>query len=801
MSKIKSIADILKVRPLILDGATGTELYKRGMPQGICPEIWCVDNPKTIQAVHADYANAGSDIVYTCTFGANEYKLRQYGERDVYTINKKLAAIARKAVKDDVLIAGDIGPTGSSVHPLGAADLEARIEGFKEQVRGLRDGGVDLFIIETMMDIQEARAALIAAKEEAPGKFITVTMTYELDGHTLGGTDPVSALITLQSLGADMVGCNCSTGPQNMLKIIKQMQPFATVPLVAKPNAGMPRLVKSETVFDMDAKTFAQFANKFVLAGVGAIGGCCGTTPEHIAQLKKKLRGVKSVKPKRTSISAISSVRKTVVFGQDKKPIIIGECINPTGKKALAQDLREGKFSVGRTLAKEQEQNGADVLDVNVGTSGIDEAHVIEKALQTLVQATKLPLCIDSSNPDVIGKALRLYPGRALINSISDEGAKSKRLLGLARKYGAMFILLPISGKTIPKTAAQREKIITHILKEAKKIGITKDDILVDGLVLTVSSQPNAAKETIKTVELCSKKLKLNTTVGLSNVSFGLPQRKIINNAFLALLAKKGLTAAIADPAQLNYKKDKLALDVLLAKDKDAKDYVAHYSKYKQKRKEALPKKISAKEQIRKYIIEGNREDIEIIIREAIRAKEDPQGLINDVMIPAITEVGELFDKKQYFLPQLIASAETMKKGFEKLKPLLKKKEDIKNKIVVFLATVKGDIHDIGKNIVALMLQNYGFKVIDLGKDVSAAKIIREIKKYNPAVVGLSALMTTTMVNMKEVIDLAKKENLRCKFIVGGAVITKSYAQSIGAEYAKDGVEAVRILKKISKER
>ena len=796
---MKNANKILKAKPLILDGATGTELYKRGMPHGVCPEIWCVDNPDTVQEVHADYADAGSDIVYTCTFGANTYKLNQYGESNVYGINKKLARLARKAVGPAVLVAGDIGPTGKSIHNLKSVDFETRVKEFKAQVKGLRDGGVDLFVIETMMDIQEARAALIAAKEEAPKKFVIVTMTYELDGHTLGGTDPVSALVTLQSLGADMVGCNCSTGPQNMLKIIKAMQPFATVPLVAKPNAGMPRLVKNKTVFDMDAITFAQLAAKFIPYGVGAIGGCCGTTPGHIAQLKKKLKGVKRIKPKNTSISAISSARKTVIFGKEKKPTIIGECINPTGKKALAEDLRQGKFSVARALAKEQEQSNASVLDVNVGASGVDEAAAMEGVLQTLTPATSLPLCIDSSNPAVIEKALRLYPGRALINSISAEKEKLKQLLHLTSKYGAMFILLPISGKTIPKTAAERKKIITQILKEAKKFDVAKDDILVDGLVLTVSSQPKSAKETIKTIELCSKRLKLKTTVGLSNVSFGLPQRKILNNSFLVMLTQKGLTAAIADPAQLNYKKDKLACNVLLAKDKDAKKYVAYYSKYKPQRKKEVVKKISPKEQIRKSIIEGNREDIEAIITQALSTKIKANDLINNVMIPAITEVGELFDKKQYFLPQLIASAETMKKGFEKLKPLLKQKDAVKNKLVVFLATVEGDIHDIGKNIVALMLENYGFRVLDLGKDVSAERIIREIKKYKPAVVGLSALMTTTMVNMKEVISLAKQNNLRCKFMVGGAVITKSYAHSIGAEYAKDGVEAVRILTKLSR--
>ncbi|UCG34756.1 MAG: homocysteine S-methyltransferase family protein [Candidatus Omnitrophota bacterium] len=799
MTKKNKIHKILKRRVLVLDGATGTELYRRGMPAGVCPEKWCLENPGVIQGIHFDYACAGSDVVYTCTFGANEYKLKQYGQTDVYGINKKLAQLARKAAGPKVLVAGDIGPTGHFVHPFGSLSFEDAVKAFKKQVKGLVAGGVDLFVIETMMDIQEARAALIAVKEEVPAAFVMVTMTFESDGRTLGGTDPVSALIILQSLGADMVGCNCSRGPKGMLEIVKIMKPYATVPLVAKPNAGMPKLIKGKTFFDMDSNRFAELIKSFTTYGVAALGGCCGTTPEHIHKLKKAIARKETVLPKRKAISAISSARKSVVFGESFPLIIVGESINPSGKKALAEDLRSKRFSLLRSLAKEQESNGAQALDVNVAASGVNEAQAMERAIEILSQSFSLPLSIDSADTSVIEKALRLYPGRALINSISAEKQKIDKLLPVAAKYGAMFILLPVTDKGVPQTAQERKKIINSMFKEAQKRGFSKDDILVDGLVMTISSNPLAAIETLKTIKWCKRQFRTKTIVGLSNVSFGLPQRKLINSTFLGLTQNAGLTAAIANPLHVSVKKNKLAENLLLGKDKDATKFVTYFSKRKE-RKVKLPfrAKLSPKQKVHEAILEGNRETIINYIDEALAVGIAPRSLVQETMIAAITQVGDLFDKKQYFLPQLVASAETMKKGFDHLAPRLKEyRKELGKKTLILLATVEGDIHDIGKNIVALMLRNHGFKVIDLGKDVSAKKIIQSIKQYKPALVGLSALMTTTMVNMPEVIKLAKKEGLRCKFIVGGAVLNQHYARSIGADYAKDGVEAVRVAKKL----
>lgn len=795
---MKNIRDILKRRVLILDGACGTQLQREGMPDGVSPEIWSLENPEIIRAVHSGYQKAGADIVYTSTFGANRIKLGAYGKYDVGRVNKELALIAKKAVNGRALVAGDIGPTGRFVEPFGPLDFEEAVGIFKEQVKGLLSAGVDLFVIETMMDIQEARAALVAVKELSD-KFVMVTMTYEPDGRTLNGTDPLTALNILQSLGADSVGCNCSAGPRQMLQIIRAMKPYAKVPLIAKPNAGMPELVNGRTYFNMDPEKFASFAKALISAGVSFLGGCCGTTPEHIKQLKKRVSGIKPLVSPAKSFSLLSSARKSVNLSGRRSFTIVGEAINPTGKKNLQRQLLEGRTSLVRHLAREQEKNGAALLDVNVGAAGIDEAKTLRKVVSMLAVSSRLPLVIDSSKPEAIEAALRVYPGRALINSISGDKNKLDNLLALAAKYGAMFVLLPIKGKELPKTFRERRENISYILKEAKNRGFSKNDIIIDAMALAVSSRPVAALETLKTIAWISDSLKCNSLVGLSNISFGLPARASLNKVFLALAKKKGLNLAIADPSKLKAKYSKVAENLLLNKDKDAKAFLAHFSRaVKDSKKQETA--FSIEERITQAILEGNREDIKGFIKEALSFGLKAGRIVQDIMIPAINKVGDLFDKKEYFLPQLIAGAETMKIAFKELKPYLAK-GDLKKgrKTVVILATVRGDIHDIGKNIVALMLKNHGFDVIDLGKDVSADKIVKEIRNHRSPIVGLSSLMTTTMVNMKEIIDKTRKEGLNCRFIVGGAVVTRKFARSLGAEYANDGVEAVWVAKKIAR--
>jgi 5-methyltetrahydrofolate--homocysteine methyltransferase len=794
------IRSLLKKQIVILDGAMGTELQKKGMSGGVCPELWCLENPQHIRDLYESYRNAGSRIVYTCTFGANRFKLKQYkASQDVYKVNFELAELTRKTVGKNILVAGDIGPTGLFVEPFGPLAFEEAVDAFKEQARGLIDGGCDLIVIETMIDIQEARAALLAVKELAD-IFTIVSMTYEKDGHTLGGTSPQSAVITLQSLGADAVGCNCSAGPEQMIDLVSAMKPYATVPLLAKPNAGMPLLKDGKTVFEMNAKTFAAFSVKLAAAGANFLGGCCGTTPEHIRTLKKTVERKKPVLPRIPSICALSSARDFLEIRENEPLYLIGERINPTGKKALQQELLEGKLSLIRQMAQEQEAQGAALLDVNIGQPGIDEVQTIKKVIGLLSTAASLPLVIDSSRVETIEAALRLYPGRMMINSISGEKERLVKLLPLAAKYGAMFILLPLTGGNLPRTAKKRQVIIERIFHKAQKFGFTKDDFVVDGLTMAIASDAGAAAETLATIHWCKHVFQCRTVLGLSNVSFGMPGRPWMNAAFLAMAQYCGLTMAIANPASAEFMNIKKAGDALTAREKASFHFINHFSQQTVAAAPAAVAAIKPEEKIAAAIMNGDGERITVLIDEAMRSGISASRLVDDFMIPAIVRVGDLYEKKIYFLPQLMAAAEAMKKALAYLDPHLKK-TTVTNKGKIILATVRGDIHDIGKNIVALLLKNYGYCVIDLGKDVSDKVIIDAAQKENPDIIGLSALMTTTMVNMKDIIHLARAQGIKTDFLVGGAVVTDAYAKSIGASFARDGVEAVKVVENLMKKK
>ena len=789
------IQDILSRRVLILDGATGTLMQASGMPQGVCPEDFGCKNPGPVGAMHAAYKDAGADMVTTFTFGGNRFKLSEYGLTDAYGINRELARICRQAVGENFLVAGDIGPTGRFIEPFGDVSFDDAVAAFKEQVKGLIDGGVDMLTIETMLDIQEARAALIAVRE-LTDLFTIVTMTYEPHGRTLSGTDPVSALITLQALGASAVGCNCSTGPEDMLGLIHAMKPYATVPLVAKPNAGLPRLVDGRTVFDMEPSDFAHHARPLAEAGVNLLGGCCGTTPDHIRAVAGAVKGLTPIEPQISSFSGLSSARGHLLLKPGAPLAIIGERINPTGKKAMQAELKDGKLGMVRQFAQDQEKAGASLLDVNVGAPGIDEAAVIRSAISLLATITDLPLSIDSARVEGVEAALRLYPGRALINSISGEKVKLQRLLPLAKKYGAMFILLPLTDEGIPATASERLGVIERIYALAREQGFAKDDFVVDALTMTVSADQAAALETLATIDWCSQSFGARTVIGLSNVSFGLPERRWINAGFLAMAVAKGLSLAIANPENAELMNIKLATDVLASRDPGAKAYIERFGTQTPPAAKAETtggKEATPAEMVHRAILEGDREAILTWVEKALEQGSSPDTLVNDVMIPAIRRVGELYEAKTYFLPQLIASAEAMQKAFARLEPLIKKSGTGATKGRILMATVKGDIHDIGKNIVILLLKNNGFEVIDLGKDVPHEHIIMSMQEHRPDLVGLSALMTTTMVNMPEIIAKARAAGLECPFMVGGAVVTEAYALSIGAAYAKDGVEAVKV--------
>ncbi|MCX7983193.1 MAG: homocysteine S-methyltransferase family protein [Syntrophales bacterium] len=797
MKTKRKVKKILKDAILVLDGAMGTELQKRGLPLGVSPEVWCLEHPEVLASIHRSYVEAGAQVIYTCTFGANRKKLAEYGFTEVRKLNATLASVARQVAGRDVIILGDMGPTGYFIEPMGEMSFEEAVNVFREQAEGLLAGGVDGFVVETMMDIQEARAALIALKELGD-YFTMVTMTYEPDGRTLNGTDIMTALITLQSLRADAVGCNCSAGPEEMIPWIARMKPYATVPLVAKPNAGLPRIEEGHTFFDMEAEKFASFAPALVEAGVNIIGGCCGTTPEHIRSLTKAVMSLKPQPPWRKALGAVSSYRSYFIFEEHPTLAVVGERINPTGKKDLQEAIREGSFGLIRQMAKEQEDQGAELLDVNVGMPGVDEVTALKRAVLTLAGFTSLPLVLDSPNSEALEQALRVYPGRALVNSVSGEEKKISHLLPVVAKYGAMFILLPITDQGVPQKREERIAVIKNVYGEAKKRGFSKDDVVVDGLVLTVAAEPKAVCETLDTIAWCHKEFGVKTILGVSNVSFGLPERRWLNAALIAMARREGLDLAIVNPASPEVMAVQRAADVLLDRDRGAVNYLRHFSAHEGSEKKKKPRLLSPEEKVKECIIEGDRENIIPALSAVMDQGVNPQELVNNLMIPSIIEVGERYSRREFFLPQLLASAETMKKGLAYLEPFLVESGGQRSgKGTIIMATVHGDIHDIGKNIVALMLRNHGFNVVDLGKDVPTERIVEAIRQIKPQVVGLSALMTTTMVVMKDVINSAKKAGLSTHFLLGGAVVSPAYAHSLDAYYAKDGVEAVKVVKKL----
>lgn len=803
--------------PIFLDGATGSNLQRQGMPAGVCPEQWILEHRDIMIALQRAFVNAGTNIVYAPTFTANRIKLKEYGlEEQTRCMNLELVALSKEAVDGRAYVAGDITMTGEQLAPLGQLDFEELIDIYKEQIGYLVEAGVDLLVVETMMSLQETRAALIAAKEVCSLP-VMATMTFESDGRTLYGTDAVTAAIVLESLGADAVGTNCSAGPDKMEEIIRQMAAVTTVPIIAKPNAGLPSLdADGNTVYDMDAKRFGECMKMLVEAGASIVGGCCGTTPEHIRMMKEAVADMDVVHRKAPDKRFLTSERRTVAFGLDERFIIVGERINPTGKKKLQEQLREGCLDMVSDFAEEQEACGAEILDINMGMSGIDEKAMMLRAIEVVGGVTNLPLSLDSSHVDVLEAALRRYPGRALINSISYEKVKFDTLLPIAKKYGAMFILLPLSDEGLPKSLEEKIEIIEKIQERALELGMRKEDIVVDGLVQTVGANKNAAIETLETIRYC-KTNGLATICGLSNISFGLPERSFVNTTFLTMAIQAGLSMAIANPSQELLVSCAFASDLLLNKDGADLRYIQLMDAVKAKR-EALGETVSNNTGIRiqgasqkenaavmsvtdklySDVLKGNGGAIVEDTKKALAEGHEAKELLDNVLLKAINEVGELFDKGKYFLPQLIASAEAMKASIEYLEPMLMSSQSDREMPTVVIATVEGDIHDIGKNLVALMLKNYGFKVIDLGKDVPKEKIIEAAREHNAQVIALSALMTTTMQQMRHVIHYAKEKNVDAKIIVGGAVITQEYADEIGADgYSKDAADAVKLTKRI----
>lgn len=823
---------------LYLDGATGSNLVKAGMPSGVCPEQWILEHQDVMLQLQKDYVQAGTNILYAPTFTANRVKLAEYHlEKNMTSMIRDLVAISKKAAESTpghpVYVAGDLTMTGEQLKPMGKMELETLIDIYKEQILCLVDAGADLLVVETMMSLAETRAALIAAKEVCDLPVIA-TLTFEADGRILFGTDAKTAAIVLESLGASAIGANCSTGPAQMESIISEMVSHTRIPVIAKPNAGLPFLDENGTTcYNMEAEEFAEEMEVLVNAGATILGGCCGTTPEFIRQIHERFGTDAKVAASRRpdGIRYLTSERITHSFGLDDGFFVVGERINPTGKKALQAQLREGSFEKVIQFAEEQEACGAKVLDINMGMSGIDEKASMLRALEEVSGVTNLPLSLDSSYVEVLEAALRNYPGRALVNSVSLETEKIEKLLPIVAKYGAMFILLPLSDAGLPKDIEEKKEIIHKIYDRALSLGMCKEDIVVDGLVATVGANPKAALETLETIRYC-KENGFATICGLSNISFAMPERSFVNTAFLTLAIQAGLTMAIANPSQELLMSCALAADLLLNKEEAALRYIEYAGGVRERREEKeaeLAKKLAllenqgttaktgtagnaAKEtttdngpqinemqdKLKTAVLKGNRNGIVKITKEALESGEKPAELLNQVLLPAINQVGEFFDQGKYFLPQLIASAEAMKNSIEVLEPLLQTGGTGEEMPVVVIATVEGDIHDIGKNLVALMLKNHGFHVIDLGKDVPQAKILESAKEHHAEFIALSALMTTTMQRMREIVAAAKEEGITAKIIIGGAVITQEYADEIGADgYSKDAADAVKLAKSL----
>ena len=831
--------DFTKDHIIYLDGATGSNLVKAGMPSGVCPEQWILEHREVLLQLQKEYVQAGTNILYAPTFTANRVKLAEYHlEKNMSSMIHDLVAISKEAAASTpghpVYVAGDITMTGEQLRPMGKMELEDLIAIYKEQILCLVDAGADLLVVETMMSLAETRAALIAAKEVCDLPVIA-TLTFEADGRTLFGTDAKTAAVVLESLGASAIGANCSTGPAQMEGIISDMVSVTTIPIIAKPNAGLPFLDENGTTcYNMEAEEFTEEMQVLVNVGATILGGCCGTTPEFIRQLHDRFGTVAQATATRRpeGIRYLTSERITHSFGLEDGFFVVGERINPTGKKALQAQLREGNFEKVIQFAEEQETCGAKVLDINMGMSGIDEKLCMLRALEEVSGVTNLPLSLDSSYVEVLEAALRNYPGRALVNSVSLETEKFEKLLPIVAKYGAMFILLPLSDAGLPKDIEEKKEIIHKIYDRALSLGMRKEDIVVDGLVATVGANPKAALETLETIRYC-KSNGFATICGLSNISFAMPERGFVNTAFLTLAIQSGLTMAIANPSQEMLMSCALATDLLLNKEEAALRYIEYAGGVKERREEKeaelsrklalleqqgtkaastdnteVPSAVTAskdtpqinemQEKLKTAVLKGNRNGIVKITNEALESGEKPVELLNQVLLPAINLVGEYFDQGKYFLPQLIASAEAMKNSIEVLEPLLQTGNSGEEMPVVVIATVEGDIHDIGKNLVALMLKNHGFHVIDLGKDVPQAKILETAKEHHAEFIALSALMTTTMQRMREIVAAAKQEGITAKIIIGGAVITQEYADEIGADgYSKDAADAVKLAKSL----
>jgi len=788
---------------LILDGAMGTMLQQRGLKPGQSPEELNLTMPEVVASVHRDYIEAGADIIITNTFGGSAFKLAHYGlEGRLTEINARAVEIARAEARGRAYVGASIGPTGQFVEPLGEVSFDCMKAAFREQAEALVAAGADLISLETFLDIKECRAALIAIREVSAEIPVIAMLTFDDNGRSVLGTPPESAAITLAAAGADLVGSNCGLGVDGIYEILTRMREVTGLPLISQANAGLPLLIDGKTVFPGTPEEMTAYHDRMIALGVRVIGGCCGTTPAHIRAMKDALAQRRQEWQPRLEQGAtlLSSRGGWVAVGGGARTAIIGERINPTGKKLYSQELQEGKVSYIRREAMEQVQSGATLLDVNVGAPGIDEPAAMERAVFCVSGAASVPIVLDSSSPAALEAGLKAADGKVLINSVSGEARSLKAVLPLARKYGAAVIGLTLDNKGIPDTAEGRLAIARRIRNAARKQGIADRDIIIDCLTLTVSAEQKRAAETLRTIRMVKERLGLSTVLGVSNISFGLPQRPLISSAFFAMAMEAGLDAAIINP------KDKAMMDawrsamVLLNRDQHASDYIAAYrgEQAAEATTTATPGSPPAiRELLAKAVIDGDSDGIVGLVEKALAEGLAPLQISNEGFLPGLEEVGRRFEKNIFFLPQVMQSADTMHRGFARLKVEMKG-QSFASLGKILMATVEGDIHDIGKNIVCTLLENHGFEVFDIGKNVSAATILAKAREFGVDAVGLSALMTTTMSEMENVIRKLKAAGIKTFTMVGGAVVTQEYADRIGADlYARDAMEAVAKVKRL----
>ena len=768
---------------LVIDGAMGTMLQSAGLKPGALPEELNITHPELLTRIHEAYVQAGADVVTTNTFQAGELKLAHssYTVEEIIDAGVRIAKAAHPAY-----VALDVGPLGQLMEPMGTLRFEQAYAMFRRQMIAGADAGADLIIVETMSDLYEARAAVLAAKENTSLP-VFCTLTFQEDGRTFVGSDPISAALTLSGLGVDALGVNCSLGPIELAPLVDTLLEYATVPVMVQANAGLPRFVQGQTVYDITPTAYAEAVASMVAKGVRIVGGCCGTTPEFIREIKRLTDGLPLPYLQPQYRTACCSGNTTVAF---QGITVIGERINPTGKNKLKTAIRSGNMDYIISEAIAQTEAGASILDVNVGLPDIDEPAVLAHVVKEIQAISRAPLQIDSANPQALAAAVRVYNGIPMINSVNGTAESLAAVLPIVKKYGALVVALTLDEHGIPETAEGRLAIAQNIIHAAEAIGIPREKVIIDCLVLTASAQQSQVMETLKAIQLVKAKLGVKTVLGVSNVSFGLPERERLNATFLAAAFGAGLDAPILNPLSPKYCEVVDAFRVLNNEDTEASYYVAHYAGSSA----SAPSMPDSERDLRQIILEGRKDESAAKATALLRTMQ-PLDIVQTYFIPALDKMGEDFDAGRIFLPQLMRSADTVAKAFEVIRDHMEQHGQTEHSQGrILLATVQGDIHDIGKNIVKMILQNYGFEVLDLGKDVPIADIIDAIRTHNIRLAGLSALMTTTVTNMKDTIAAVREAGLPCTFFVGGAVLTPEYAAFVGAEhYARDAMEGVAI--------